>query len=83
MSIKIINSDSDDCARLDGLVECSTKKTYNLSGAKYYAKKNCEGGIPLLAEYEEVSKSGRRVKRYLPLRQFTDPRAIQRRIDNQ
>ena len=80
--MKIITSD-DDAVRLSGLVECSTKKSYPLAPAKYYANKNSEGGTPLLALCESVSRTGRRVKRYLPLRQFTDKESIQRRIDNQ
>ena len=69
--------------QLAGLVECSTKKVYPLSAAKYYANKNSEGGIPLLAECVSESRTGRKVKRYLPLRQFTDPKEIQDRIENQ
>ena len=66
--IVITEDESPLCHNLMVEVVGSGKKLYNKSQATSLSKKSCnEGDTPMICEYEEVSKSGRTVKRFLPL----------------
>ena len=51
----------------EGVVLALSEKLYRQQRAEYIAQNKCNGGEPLLCEYFEQSKTGRNVKRYLPL----------------
>jgi len=48
----------------------SADRTYARSVAKKFAERKNDSGVPIIIEQEELSASGRRLKRYLPA-QFT------------
>ena len=51
----------------EGVVLALTEKLYRKQRAETIARNKCDGGEPLICEYVEQSKTGRQVKRYLPL----------------
>jgi len=65
--IKIIKEEDANTIAKDGMVLALTEKLYRKQRAETIAQDKCNGGEPLLCEYVEQSKTGRSVKRYLPL----------------
>jgi hypothetical protein len=65
--MRIIKEEDALALAHEGVVLALTEKTYSKSRAETIAQEKCDGGEPLVCEYVIESKTGRSVKRYLPL----------------
>lgn len=65
--MRIIKEEDANTIAKDGVVLALTEKLYRKQRAETIAQNKCNGGEPLLCEYIEKGKTGRSVKRYLPL----------------
>ena len=65
--MRIIKEEDAHTLAYEGVVAALTEKLYRKQRAETIARDKCGDGEPLLCEYVEQSKTGRSVKRYLPL----------------
>ena len=65
--MRIIKEEDANAVATEGVVLALSEKLYRKQRAETIAQDKRNGGEPLLCEYVEQSKTGRSVKRYLPL----------------